>query len=88
MENAYAYLGEAGFVYVPDLDGYWRFRSVPDVLAENSGASVHVLTHPEWWTPEPMPPRARMQRCMEGRAAAVQRRYDTLITEQSRVNVR
>jgi hypothetical protein len=88
MENAYAYLGEAGFVYVSDSDGYWRFRSVPDVLAENTGASVHVLTHPEWWTPEPMPPRARMQRCVEGRAAAVQLRYDALIVEQGRVNVR
>lgn len=88
MENAYAYLREAGFVYVSDSDGYWRFRSLPDVLAENTDANVHVLTHPEWWTPEPMPPRARMQRCVEGRAAAVQLRYDTLLAEQARINVR
>ena len=87
MENAYAYLGEAGFVYVSDSDGYWRFRSLSDVLAENTDANVHVLTHPEWWTPEPMPPRARMQRCVEGRAAAVQLRYDTLLAEQGRINV-
>jgi hypothetical protein len=88
MENAYAYLGEAGFVYVSDSDGYWRFRSLPDVLAENGDANVHVLTHPEWWTPEPMPPHARMRRCVEGRAAAVQLRYDTLLAEQGRINVR
>ena len=88
MANAYAYLGEAGYVYVSDSNGYWRFRDLSDVLKENTGRSVHVLTHPEWWTPEPMPPRARMQRCAEGRAAAVQRLYDALLAEEGRVNVR
>jgi hypothetical protein len=87
MENAYAYLGEAGYVYVSDSDGYWRFHSLPDVLAENIGVSIHVLTHPEWWTPEPMPPRARMQRCVEGRAAATRLRYDTMLAERGRINV-
>jgi len=88
MDNAYAYLGEAGYVYVSDSNGYWRFRSLRDVLAVNTGGNVHVLTHPEWWTPEPMPPRARMQRCVEGRAAAVQLGYDTLLSEGGRINVR
>jgi hypothetical protein len=88
MENAYAYLREAGFVYVSDSDGYWRFHSLCDALAENLDANIHVLTHPEWWTPEPMPPRARMQRCVEGRAEAVQLRYDTLLGKLSRINVR
>jgi peptidoglycan/xylan/chitin deacetylase (PgdA/CDA1 family) len=88
MANAYAYLGEAGYVYVSDSNGYWRFRSLPDALRENVGHNVHVLTHPEWWTPEPMPPRARMQRCAEGRSAAVQLRYDTLLSEEGRINVR
>lgn len=88
MDNAYAYLGEAGYVYVSDSNGYWRFRSLPDVLQENVGKNVHVLTHPEWWTPEPMPPRARMQRCAGGRAAAVQLNYDALLAQEGRINVR
>ncbi len=88
MANAYAYLGEAGFVYVSDSNGYWRFRSLPDVLAENIGRNVHVLTHPEWWTPEALPPRSRMQRCTEGRAAAIERLYDALLAQEGRVNVR
>jgi hypothetical protein len=88
MENAYAYLAEAGYVYVSDSDGYWRFRSLPDVLMENIGRNLHVLTHPEWWTPEPMPPRARMQRCAEGRALAVQNTYDIALAERGRINVR
>ncbi|HUA27661.1 MAG TPA: hypothetical protein VMC03_02150 [Streptosporangiaceae bacterium] len=88
MDNAYAYLGEAGYVYVSDSNGYWRFRRLPDALAENVGNNVHVLTHPEWWTPEPMPPHARMRRCAEGRAAAVQLHYDKLLAEEGRVNVR
>jgi hypothetical protein len=88
MENAYAYLAEAGYVYVSDSDGYWRFRSLPEALAENVGSNIHVLTHPEWWTPEAMPPRARMQRCVEGRAAAVQHLYDTMLARHGRTNVR
>jgi hypothetical protein len=39
--------------------------------------SAASLPHPEWLTPEPMTPRRRMQRFVEGRAAAVQERYDT-----------
>jgi hypothetical protein len=88
MENAYAYLREEGYVYVSDSDGYWRFRSLPDVLTENIDANVHVLTHPEWWTPEPMPPRARMQRCVDGRARTVQNAYDAALAERGRINVR
>lgn len=88
MENSYAYLGEAGYVYVSDSNGYWRFRSLSNVLTENLDANVHVLTHPEWWTPEPMPPRARMQRCVEGRARAAQNSYDTALAERGRINVR
>lgn len=88
MANAYAYLGEAGYAYVSDSNGYWRFRRLHDALRENVDRNVHVLTHPEWWTPEPMPPRARMQRCTEGRSAAVQLRYDALLAEEGRINVR
>lgn len=88
MENAYAYLAEAGFIYVSDSDGYWRFRPLSEVLSENTDTNVQVLTHPEWWTPVPMPPRARMQRCVEGRARAVQLRYDSQLAERGRINVR
>jgi hypothetical protein len=88
MENSYAYLAEAGYVYVSDSDGYWRFRSISDVLAENARSNVHVLTHPEWWTLEPMPPRARMQRCIEGRARSVQSAYDIALAERGRINLR
>jgi hypothetical protein len=88
MDNAYAYLGQAGFVYVSDSDGYWRFRGLADVLTENIGANIQVLTHPEWWTPEPMPPRGRMLRAAEGRAAAALVGYDTRLAERRRKNVR
>lgn len=88
MDNAYAYLGEAGYVYVSDSNGYWRFRGLAEVLAENTAGNIHVLTHPEWWTPSPMPPRARMQRCAEGRAAAVESHYDALLAQEGRINVR
>jgi hypothetical protein len=66
----------------------WRHRRLFDVLEKAVEDRLHVLTHPEWWTPEPMAPRARIQRCLEGQAAAVGKYYDDLVDGYGRPNVR
>ena len=58
------------FTYVSDSNGIWRYQRLRDVLAAPAVPKLHVLTHPEWWTPEPMPPLERMRRLVDGRAAA------------------
>ena len=65
--------------YVSDSNGYWRWDSLGDVLGSGEHERLHVLTHPEWWTPEPMSPRTRILRCIEGRARSAEESYDTLL---------
>jgi hypothetical protein len=87
MVNAYGASLRATFAYCSDSNGYWRFRRLRDVLEAAEDERLHVLTHPEWWVPEPMPPRARVARCIDGRAARQHERYDRVLAEMGRRNV-
>jgi hypothetical protein len=88
MVNAYGRSIRARYGYVSDSNGYWRFRRLQEVLESGAEDSIHVLTHPEWWTPEPMLPRDRVTRCIEGRARAQHDAYDGLLATMGRTNVR
>jgi hypothetical protein len=66
------------YAYCSDANGCWNVSSVPDVLASGGHERLQVLTHPQWWTPEPLSPRARVERCVAGRAAYAMRQYDEL----------
>ncbi len=74
--------------YVSDSNGYWRWDSLGDVLRSGEHKRLHVLTHPEWWTPEPMSPRRRILRCIEGRSRHAEASYDALLAAHGRVNIR
>lgn len=88
MVNAYGRTIKADYTYCSDSNGVWRHRRLYDVLEKAKEDRLHVLTHPEWWTPEPMPPRARLQRSLDGQAAAVGRYYDELVERYGRPNIR
>jgi hypothetical protein len=75
------------YVYVSDSNGYWRFERLPEVLEAAAHERLHVLTHPEWWQEQPMSPRERILRCIEGRARAAEEAYDELLATNRRVNV-
>ena len=87
LVNAYGGTLRALFAYCSDSNGYWRFRRLRDVLEAAEDERLHVLTHPEWWVPEPMLPRARVARCIDGRAARQHERYDRALDEMGRRNV-
>jgi folate-dependent phosphoribosylglycinamide formyltransferase PurN len=87
MTNAYGLTLREQYGYCSDSNGYWRFRPLPDVLRSGEHERLQVLTHPAWWTPEPMSPRARVERCVMGRAAAVMRDYDALLHRAGRRNI-
>lgn len=76
MVNAYGAALRSTFTYCSDSHGVWRHRRLHDVLEQASDERLHVLTHPEWWVPEPLPPRDRVTRAIEGRAARTHERYD------------
>jgi len=88
LVNAYGAPLRTGYKYVSDSNGYWRFHRLHDVLADRSAPTLHVLTHPEWWTPRQSSPRERITRAAEGRAARCLARYDAFLESQGRLNVR
>lgn len=88
MVNAYSSEIRNRFSYISDSHGVWRFRRLHDVLADANESHLHVLTHPEWWMPEAMPPRARITRAIEGRAAFNERFYDEALEAIGRPNIR
>jgi hypothetical protein len=86
MVNAYGRYLRANFTYVSDSNGYWRFKRLKNVLDEEAG-KLHILTHPVFWTPEPMSPRLRICRAVEGRAAKELSGYDELLATHGRKNI-
>jgi len=86
LVNAYSARLQNDYNYCSDSNGYWRFRSMQDVIAEGC-PRLHLLTHPEWWTPEPMSPSQRIDRALLGRARAARRAYNTALVRGGRTNV-
>ena len=83
MANAYSGRLRRDYVYASDSSGYWRFKPIPETIREGH-ERLHLLTHPGWWTPEPMIAYARVERCVYGRARAVLRANDELLARLGR----
>lgn len=75
------------FAYCSDSNGLWRYRSLDDMVSDTAIRRLYVLTHPEWWQEIATPPRQRIQRSIDGRAAYCSRYYDELLAENERPNV-
>ncbi len=71
------------YKYVSDSNGIWRFDRLEDVLGQDH-RRLHVLTHPEWWTPTPMSPVDRLDRCIAGRAQSGRSLYVGLMKRDGR----
>lgn len=87
MLNTYGRGIDARYAYVSDSNGIWRHSRLPDVLEAAKEPRLHVLTHPEWWQEEPMSPRERLGRAIEGRARNSRRAWDALLERWGRENV-
>ena len=87
MVNSYAAPFQTRIGYCSDSNGYWRHRRLEDVLTTANEERLQVLTHPEWWQDEPMPPRRRVHRAIDGRADFLKRFYDGLLEKVGRLNV-
>lgn len=87
LVNVYSRGIRERYRYVSDSNGYWRHERLFDVL-EDPPPQLHVLTHPEWWQDAPMPPRARVERAVRGRAERTLRDYDDLLESAGRTNLR
>lgn len=86
LVNAYSARLRRDYVYCSDSNGYWRFKPMSQVIAEGH-PRLHLLTHPEWWTPEPMAPSERIDRAILGRARKVRADYDEVLRKAGRHNI-
>ncbi len=84
--NAYSAALRRDYVYGSDSNGYWRFKPMGELIREGH-QRLHLLTHPAWWTAEPLPPSERIDRAIMGRARAVRRDYDAGLARGGRKNV-
>jgi hypothetical protein len=87
MLNTYGRGIDGRYAYVSDSNGYWRHERLPEVLEAAAEPRLHVLTHPGWWQAEPMSPRERLGRAIEGRAINGRRAWDELLERWGRENV-
>jgi len=88
MINTYSAYFKENYTYCSDSNGYWRHRRLKDVLLGAESEKVQVLTHPEWWTPEPLSPRERITRCIDGRAHKQHKEYDAFLEAHGRLNIK
>jgi hypothetical protein len=84
MVNSYGTYLREHYGYASDSNGYWRFAPLHEVLASGEHDRLQVLTHPEWWVPEPMSPRDRVARAVDGRAARQKARYEEVMKAMGR----
>lgn len=87
LVNAYSRRLRETYGYVSDSNGLWLHRRLQDVLSNAQEEHLQVLTHPEWWTPDVMAPRARLQRAIDGYAAAMGKWYDETVARSGRPNL-
>jgi hypothetical protein len=76
MVNAYSARMARDYRYVSDSNGVWRFEPWSALLDAGKFPRLHILTHPEWWTPERLTPRQRLQRAIDGYARRMGDWYD------------
>jgi hypothetical protein len=86
MVNAYGRTYRSGYVYASDSNGMWRHQPMAQVIAAGH-ERLQLLTHPEWWAPEALPPAERLERCLQGRAVAGARSYHDALVLDGRFDV-
>ena len=78
LHNAYSGWLRQNYEYCSDSNGYWRFAPMTQVI-EREHERLHLLTHPEWWTPEELSPWDRTVRCTQGRADSTLQAHERLL---------
>lgn len=84
LQNAYSERLRTAYTYCSDSNGYWRFKSIQQVIDEGH-EQLHLLTHPGWWTDTPMTPAERIERAILGRARAVRADHDAVLEVSNRI---
>jgi hypothetical protein len=83
LHNAYSDKLRKQYAYASDSNGHWRFKPMLEVIEEGH-ERLQLLTHPEWWTPEPLTVDQRVDRVFLGRARRGLEAYYALLRRGGR----
>lgn len=78
--NTYDQSDMAGFHYMSDSNMAWRAGCPSQALRERRHPRLHLLSHPEWWTPQPMERRDKWRAMLANNLALMQ---DSLTARES-----
>ncbi|GGI80017.1 hypothetical protein [Legionella impletisoli] len=87
MINTYSKHFKTKVNYCSDSNGFWRFRSLDDVLNDDSINQLQVLTHPVWWTTELYMPREKIINLIEMSKKNAIAQYDHALLTTNRQNI-
>ncbi|WBY00710.1 hypothetical protein PE066_14720 [Ramlibacter tataouinensis] len=86
MVNAYSEQMRLGYKYLSDSNGVWRFENWEEILDSSKYPRLQILVHPEWWTPQSLTPKQRLQRAIDGYARRMGGWYDEVTRAYGRPN--
>lgn len=70
--NTYDPGDNLGFHYLSDSNMHWREGCPSAIFSDRRHPRLHLLVHPEWWTPEPMDVGRKWQAMFRNNFAATQ----------------
>jgi hypothetical protein len=87
LVNCYSKKFRNDWRYVSDSNGYWRHKSISEVLEEESTVPLQVLTHAEWWSEKALQPRERLSATLLLSTFQLLKEYDQDVAEFDRQNI-
>lgn len=85
--NVYSNFFTNEVVYCSDSNGYWRFKSIKEVLQEGH-KKLQILTHPGWWQKNPDSPFNRIMNIIDERKHKTIEHYENTLKFFNRVNIK
>jgi hypothetical protein len=87
MINVYSKYFKENVGYCSDSTGYWRFERLEDRLKEAKDKKLQILIHPGMWQNEVLPPRRRVFKIIDDKAASLKKLYDETLLKFGAKNV-
>jgi hypothetical protein len=85
--NTYSKKFKTEVGYCADSTGYWRYERLEDRLREAKDDFLQILIHDGMWQEEVLPPRQRIYKVIDDRAAYLKKFYDTTLKKFGAKNI-
>jgi len=87
LSNMYSKKFKTKVGYCADSTGYWRYERLEERLREAKDEFLQILIHDGMWQDEVLPPRQRIFKVIDDRAAYLKRFYDSTLKKFGAKNI-